>query len=327
MIELKNDQLVFSFPEIHKDAVCRIEFQRTLRIPDDNKEYPLPPGFGRFPLSHVDDFAANVPQHWREHGGAFLPMSQAEALWLNFSGGYPMAVKVAAGKIDAITGEAWKNELTKSPQDYVVIPGQPWLDGFCVGKGMIRQFVAMPLGEGYTAEEQITGEAKHGGLQIVVYPMKASEYAKQVKMLRSRVSEDVYCDAAPDREMGLAPGGLMRQKIYDDSHGIDVWETSVRGRCFVHILNSLQYVSITGSEPPTKPPTAKQYSDASLPWFDYYDADKKALKGAKKLANLDSVAAKKIKKGHGVLAENESVAPDKVIPLGVHRPQVREGKF
>ena len=33
---------------------------------------------------------------------------------------------------------------------------------------MIRQFVAMPLGAGYTAEEQITGEAEHGGLQIVV---------------------------------------------------------------------------------------------------------------------------------------------------------------
>ncbi len=29
---------------------------------------------------------------------------------------------------------------------------------------MIRQFVAMPLGEGYTAEEQLTGEAQHGGL-------------------------------------------------------------------------------------------------------------------------------------------------------------------
>jgi hypothetical protein len=31
----------------------------------------------------------------------------------------------------------------------------------------------MPLGYGYTAEEQLTGMAEHGGLQIVVYPQKA----------------------------------------------------------------------------------------------------------------------------------------------------------
>jgi hypothetical protein len=31
----------------------------------------------------------------------------------------------------------------------VVLPEQPWLDGYCVEKGYIRQFVAMPLGEGY----------------------------------------------------------------------------------------------------------------------------------------------------------------------------------
>ena len=51
-------------------------------------------------------------------------------------------------------------------------PEQPWLDGFNVSEDFIRQFIAMPLGEGFTAEEQITGKAEHGGLQIIVYPMK-----------------------------------------------------------------------------------------------------------------------------------------------------------
>ena len=87
-------------------------------------------------------------------GESFFPMYQAEAMWINLDGEYPMAVKVAAGKIDALTGENWNNELSKRPQDYLVVPEQPWLDGFCVGEGLIRQFVAMPLGEGYSAEEQ-----------------------------------------------------------------------------------------------------------------------------------------------------------------------------
>ena len=83
MIELKQDALFFSFPEVHERARLRIEFQRTLRIPDDGRDYPLPPGLGRFPVRHVDDFAKEVPEVWLRHGGVTLPMYQSEAMWLN----------------------------------------------------------------------------------------------------------------------------------------------------------------------------------------------------------------------------------------------------
>lgn len=53
MIELLNDKLIFRFPDVHPEAECSIDFQRTLRIPDDNREYPLPPGLGRFPIVHA----------------------------------------------------------------------------------------------------------------------------------------------------------------------------------------------------------------------------------------------------------------------------------
>lgn len=57
-------------------------------------------------------------------------MYQAEALWINFSSGigfrrgtrYPFAVKIAAGKINAVTGDKWGNGLVKDPQDYLVVP-------------------------------------------------------------------------------------------------------------------------------------------------------------------------------------------------------------
>ena len=148
MIELRHDTLSFSFPEVHEEARCSISFSRTLRIPDDDREYPLPPGMGEFPLHHVDDYGGRLPKLWSDHGGVFMPMYQAEALWISFAGEYPMAVKVAAGKVDAVTGQPFGNGLNRRPQDYVVIPDQPWLDGFCVRKGLIRQFVAMPLGQG-----------------------------------------------------------------------------------------------------------------------------------------------------------------------------------
>ena len=199
MIELRDDALVFRFPDVHADAVCRVAFQRTLRIPDDNRDYPLPPGLGRFPLRHVDDHLDRVPEAWGRRGGVFLPMYQAEAMWLRFDAEYPMAIKVAAGKIDAVTGETWTNELSRRPQNYMAVPEQPWLDGFCVEKGLIRQFVAMPLGAGYTAEEQLTGEAEHGGLQIAAYPMLAATYEKWLEEQRGAYDAAVYRTEAPRR--------------------------------------------------------------------------------------------------------------------------------
>ena len=326
MIELRDNELVWRFPELHADAVCRIGFERTLRIPDDNRDYPLPPGLGRFPLRHVDDHLDSVPESWGRHGGVFLPMYQAEAMWLHFDTAYPMAVKVAGGKIDALTGEHWTNDLSPLRQNYLVVPDQPWLDGFSVGKGLIRQFVAMPLGQGYTAEEQLAGEGQHGGLQLVVYPMQASRYEDWKREAQALSYGPPVTDSAPQApEMGLAPGGLMRQEVYSDDYGFDAWDRSVCSRCFVHVLNSVQFFQVSGVAPPARPPTAREYTEAGLPWFEYYGGDRAALDGATKLASLDSVAATRLKKDGGLLADNDAVQP--AVVTRVHRARVREGEF
>ena len=334
MIELKHDELNFRFPEVHPHAKLSLNLQRTLRIPDDGKDYPLPPGLGAFPLRHVDDFATRLPELWKKHGGVMLPMYQSEALWINLHGRYPFAVKVATGKINALTGESWTDGIHRDPQDYMVAPDQPWLDGYCVEKGTIRQFVAMPLGGGYTVEEQITGEAEHGGLQIVVYPMKAEAYQELYEREQRVFSValdmgSVAMAAPPEPDMGLAPGGRMKQEIFDDPHAFDVWDTRASARCFVHITNSLAWRAVTGEEPPTTPLTSREYQDAGLPWFDFYGGDRKALEGAKELAGLKTVKEIGEEKGEQPLPENESVEDPVVITLsgeGEGRP-VREGGF
>lgn len=354
MIELRNDRLEFSFPEVHELAKLGINFQRTLRIPDNDQVYPLPPGLGSFPLVHVDDHKNKVPGDWIKRGGVIMPMYQAEAMWIYFNphygtdrlSSYPFAVKVSTGKIDAITGEPHSNGLHRKPQDYAVVPGQPWLDGYCVKKGMIRQFVAMPLGEGYTAEEQITKKAEYGGLQIVVYPMKAHVFEQRFpRIVRSReihglggwgsaggasfgMAQDSWaqssappgapaaCAAAP---MGLAPGGKMKQEIYQDQFDINDWDTQHFSRCFVHIANSAMWYAITGIMPPHQPPTANDYTYAGLPWFDYY-SDQKAIGGSSKLANLKSAQALSQMKGQPI--PNKPVVINNTVPL--KHGQVRE---
>jgi hypothetical protein len=188
---VKEDTLRFSFPEVHPLAFLDVALQRTLRIPDDGKNYPFPPGLGNFPVRRVDDFADRVPKEWVEHGGLIMPMYQSEAMWVAFTSGYvanrqqsyPFAVKISTGKVSALTGKKWKAGLR--PKDYCVAPSpQKWIDGFMKDEGVISQFVAAPLGAGYSVEEQVTDKAEHGGLQIQVFPMKWAAFKKRFQKIK-----------------------------------------------------------------------------------------------------------------------------------------------
>jgi len=327
MITVENDALVFAFPEVHDEARLRIEVQRTLRIPDDGREYPLTPGLGEFPLRRVEELGAHAPREWRDTGGAALPMYQSEAMWLMFDSNgierreaeYPFAIKISAGRLNAVSGEPWRKGLHRDPQDYVVTPGQPWLDGFCVEKGVIRQFVAMPLGAGYSAEEQLFKGDHWGGLRIAVYPMKRARFDKLFpEQTESAARWKGVCYSPVEccsSSMGLGAGGRMRQEIYEDGFKLADWDRGHALACHLHIANSLTWHAATGALPPTPPPTAEEYDRYGLPWFEWYD-DKPALEGAKALKKLKSVAQLDKKKGAVSLPENASTDPTWVVPVG-----------
>lgn len=286
MITLQNNELTFQFPHVHEHAKCSIHFQRTLRIPDDDRVHHLPPGLGSFPLEHLDDYSAKLPSSFSARGGIIMPMYQAEAMWIYFnsSDDYPFAIKVATGKICAVSGETWQNSLHEDPQDYVVIPDQPWLDGYCVGESVIRQFVAAPLGSKLTVEHQLTGEESIGGIQFIVYPMKRKRYLKMIRKYE-RVLEAPTMVKESSREMGLAAGGKMRQEIYEDEYGLDAWDQANSSRCFVTLLNARQWFSITGKIPAQRPISAQDYDRFGLPWFDYY-GEGESLEATDKLESI-----------------------------------------
>ena len=129
--------------------------------------------------------------------------------------------------------------------------------------------------------------------------------------------------------MGLAPGGRMKQEIYNDPFDFSDWDLEHSSRCFVHLTNSRAWRAITGDAPPTIPPTAKQYAQAGLPWFAYYDDAAKAVQGSGILGMLKSVLGMGQAKGEAPLPENESCAPQNTVTLTPKRGpnQVREGTF
>jgi hypothetical protein len=303
MITLDGDHLEVRFPEVHPDARMAFNLQRTLRVPDSDEVYPLPPGLGRFPLRHIEDFSDRVPEAWSRRGGVIVPMYQAEAMWINFGSrfefDYPCAVKIGTGKINAVSGKTWSTDLVDDPQDYVVLPGQPWLDGYASADGIVRQFVAMPLGAGLTVEQHLSGKEEHGGIQILIYPMKAERYRKllaerqrrQDGFVRYCLTEPLVCHAVAP--MGLAAGGRIRQEVYRDEYGVDAWDMEHVRRCFVTIVNSEGWTEVTGEPVPTTPVSADDYARAGLPWFDHYNEKLKPISSSALFRKLPSLPGMK----------------------------------
>ncbi|MFD9358074.1 hypothetical protein [Streptomyces sp. NPDC060031] len=280
-------------------GAARVSFMRTLRLPESGT-HGLPPGLGQFPLRRVEDYPDTAPPQWLAKGGVMLPVYLREAMWLGFGGTLePTAVQVGVGKVCAVSGERWTGRLARRPQNYVVPPRQPWLDGINSGDGTVRQFVAVPLGLGATVEGQVTGEETTGGVQLQAFalspePLARWREAEQRSAMRTRGFTGGYgggpvpppMAAAPGAApampqpggaapaapaMGLGVGGSMRQEVYGDDRPLSDWAEEAAGRVFVHLVTPPAWRRITGEEPPPSPVDRAAYTKAGLPWFDYYD--------------------------------------------------------
>ena len=325
----------------------QVSFVRTLRIPEDGKAYPLPAGMGRLPLYRVEDYASKVPSKWLTDGGFFIPLYQREALYLEFAGvkWRPSILKVAVGRVNAVTGTPFDQHIRTQSQDYVVIPDQQWLDGINKGNGVVGQFVAMPLGQGYTIEEQVTDEAVHGGFQLMAYESREGLFPSESPE-QSREKNDAYDERHPQAHdenedggslnaqsavrpddlfgMGLAAGGSIKQKIITAQYGADSWDSETATPVCIHIVNSEVFQAITGLEPPESPITAYSYEKRGLPWFRKYEESTPGLPGAKVFRFIKSVL--QIDQARGIAGvgaqKGLSITPEMI--RQIHVPTVEE---
>lgn len=279
----------------------RVRFQRTLRLPETGT-HRLPPGLGAFPLRRVEDYAQTVPAEWRARGGVMLPVYLREAMWLSFSAAEPAALQVGVGKVCAVSGKSWSSRLGRDPQNYVVLPRQPWLDGINSGKGTVRQFVAVPLGLGATVEGQVTGEEVWGGIQLQTFRLKEGPLAewRATAPYGGALPPPGAAPAAPGTAgapgaarsapaMGLGAGGSLRQEVYKDDRPAGDWADGPSGRVFVHLVTPPQWRRITGETPPPSPADRAAYTRAGLPWFDYYDQEGEDLAPTASLGQVKPV--------------------------------------
>lgn len=321
-VKIVRDQLVM--------GSVTVGFQRTLRIPETGL-HPLPPGLGRFPLRRVEDYPDTAPSDWLARGGVMLPIYQREAMWLSFAASEPAALQVGVGKVCAVSGLPWIEHLIKDPQNYAVLPDQPWLDGINAGEGFIRQFVAVPLGSGATVEGQVTGQETHGGVQLrgvglTKEALAAWRAAQEERAIRgaSMAADGIHPVPCGSADMGLGAGGRMRQEVYTDDRPLADYDEDGARRVFVHLCSAAQWTAITGEVPPPSPVDRDAYVRAGLPWFDYYDADAQDLVPSQILTKVKTV-------GEMLGGEQDPfvpVDPLTVITLGNASPDVvTDGKW
>ena len=281
-VRIAADRLVF-------DGGFALRLERTLRVPNDGRSYPLPPSLGPFPLYRTADYARTKSAAPR--GAFFVPLYQWEALWLSFDAEEwrPKAIQVAAGGVNVLTGKPFPAPLSAKPQNYLVCPTQPWLDGIRTERGTVRQFVAAPLGAGITLEEQVTNQHRRGGLQVRVMGAKPGVFPS--RRPRGFDSMAFILESLPG-EMGLAGGGAIEQKVYPDPHGLKVWDQESAQDVSILLVNSQEFQAITGQAPPPSPIDAAAYERCGLPWFQLYDEGAGDIGASAKLKGLRTVAVK-----------------------------------
>ncbi|HEX6012568.1 MAG TPA: hypothetical protein VFY87_12360 [Geminicoccaceae bacterium] len=241
-----------------------VSFHRTLRVPDDGRAYPLPAGLGRFPI---------VPMSVEGGAAQAVPMHPREAMWIGLSGAVwkPNAVKVLVGGINAVSGSPDDGGPPGMPQDYLVCPPQPWLDGFNAGDGAIRQFVAMELGAGYAVEAG-HGLPERGGITILAFePVPGRFPDAPPPPGRGPVRLDL--PRPPEvHEMAFGAGGRVRQKLYPDPHGGPAtWDAASAMRFTLRLVNARELAAHLGAPPFPTPIDASTYAAAGLPWFELDD--------------------------------------------------------
>lgn len=315
------DQVRITGDALRLPGGVTVRFMRTLRLPETGT-HPLPPGLGAFPLRRVADHPDTAPPEWLARGGVMLPVYQREAMWLSFSATAPAALQVGVGKVCAVSGRPWSDRLSQDPQNYALLPRQPWLDGINSGSGTIRQFVAVPLGLGATVEGQVSGEEVWGGVQLQVFELGEEALdawqAEQRRRQSARPAAFGGYGGAPGAmpmaapaaapppapggaarparsagrspvSMGLGAGGRMRQEVYRDDRKPSDWREKPSGRVFVHLTTVPEWRRITGEAAPASPVNRAAYTAAGLPWFDYYDADAEDLAAPDALTQVKPV--------------------------------------
>ncbi|KAK2774426.1 integral membrane protein [Colletotrichum kahawae] len=225
------------------ERAASVTFQRTLRLPEWSGQTQRPRStsrslmygkaqgisefLGPFPLFDTEAYGERLPKEMKEKGGLFFPIFQREALAFSFENiskgrsrtweekdDKQFAIKVYSGSINCVSGQQVNDYSVPREQDYIIYPTQKRLDGFKSADNETRQFVAMPLGWEYSAEQQLTDKEDVGGIQLQIAPRLRDCVEFRALDHLWNLGWSFRCSATAS-ELGLAAGSVIAMSDFD----------------------------------------------------------------------------------------------------------------
>jgi len=275
--------------EVHPEAIAGVRFQHTLRLPDGTPAY-----------NSVRSDAFHLPRPLTEHAEGLsldwllsstqhlvcLYASESLALEFDSPNAYPFAVKVCIGGIDCLAGGQDEGPLSRTPQNYIPLPCQDWLDAWQNHEGETMQFLPPPVGPPDDEGIPPPREDEMDRISVTFVPMKASAFERHANNLDLNAGRPVYgTEDFPLRfqESKMFDGRMKYElekgaewdagMVYPDPFEPDDWEIDQAQAVSVTMVRPAAWTKIT-KEPPPGPHFERQiYEDAGVPWFENY-ADK-----------------------------------------------------
>lgn len=99
----------------------------------------------------------------------------------------------------------------------------------------------------------------------------------------------------PERMMGIAAGGTIKQTIVEDKSDPRQWNTDKARLINVQIVNSVWFEEITGMAMPPTPISMETYASTGLPFFDIYNETPSDVAGS--FAAVRTVSEMDVAKG------------------------------
>lgn len=164
---------------------CRISFQKTLRVPDNDITYPLPPNLGTFKIRTLKD------------GRHAIVMHEHEAMWINLKN-RSHALQIFSGKTNIITRDDQEVLQSGAKQNYFC-SDQRWVDGWLAPNGAVQQFVVVPVNKKLSVEDQLDRK-ESGEINFVLHP----SFVKSVKMYHNH--KPLHDLTKTPREIGMQVG-------------------------------------------------------------------------------------------------------------------------
>jgi hypothetical protein len=187
-----------------------------------------------------------------------VPLGDDEAVWLGLSAcddQVPSAVRVIVREpagIDAATGSSPLENLSGSPQNYVVVPPQYAVAGVFIAGDRARQFVRVTR-SGIDAPCQRMELIAYGPSHHIAVPLS-------VPALILHQPND-----GTARQILEEGKGLVIQRVLADPYGIDLWNNAATTSVTIDLTTPEAYAHLAGREAPGPLTDASKYGGWRLP--------------------------------------------------------------